>query len=390
VEDALNVEPQKMQMKPNEAIVLIEGNKKYLHSKAYNYIFDMTTGHFMRWGRTFKEDPQWSPFGAELADIEISTICHGIPSKGSEKPKVCAHCYKSANPAGKNMSLETFKKIFEKLPPTLTQIAFGLGDIQGNPELFDILAFCRERKVIGNLTTNGYGLNDDVAERLVSLCGAVAVSSYSHNKDLCYDSVARLLEANKRHNKNLQVNIHCLLSKETLDFCYTVAEDSLIDPRISEIGAVVFLTLKKVGRGETYNYVSSDEYSKFLNFLFEKEIRFGHDSCTFPNMISHVKESRISKEELRIMCEGCESSRFSLYISVDSKAYPCSFAEHKFEGIDVLHCDDFLKDVWMGNEIKSFRKSLIESTNGCKCEEKDKSCFKCPIYDGVTLCSRKG
>jgi len=346
----------------------------------------MLTGRFLRWGKKYEDDPQWSPFGPEILDIEISTSCHGIPKKGCEKPQICSHCYKSANPSGKNMSLETFKKIFNKLPKTLTQIAFGLGDIKGNSELFDILSFCREKQVIGNLTTNGYDVDDDVVYNLCSLSGSVAVSAYKHNKVLCYDSVSTLLEGNKKHNKNLQVNIHCLLSKETLDFAYEVAEDSLIDSRLKDIGAIVYLFLKQVGRGESYNYVSSEEYSKFLNFLLERGVRFGHDSCAYPNMISHVKSNKVSKEELRIISESCESTRFSLYLSVDGIAYPCSFAEHKYNGVNVIDCNDFMKDVWMSKEIQDFRRSLIDSTKKCHCEEKNMSCFKCPIYDKINLC----
>lgn len=41
------------------------------------------------------------------------------------------------------MSLETFKALFHKLPTTVCQIAFGIGDINANPDLFKIMEYCR-------------------------------------------------------------------------------------------------------------------------------------------------------------------------------------------------------------------------------------------------------
>ena len=89
----------------------------------YNYNFDKQTGFFARWGKTKEEDPKYSPVGPEILDLEISEICHGI--NGTP----CKFCYKSNTGTGKNMSFETFKTIFCKMPKTLTQIAFGIGSI---------------------------------------------------------------------------------------------------------------------------------------------------------------------------------------------------------------------------------------------------------------------
>ena len=49
--------------------------RKFCKSESYNYAFDKTSGLFMRWGKTEDDDPEISPFGCEIADIEISTIC---------------------------------------------------------------------------------------------------------------------------------------------------------------------------------------------------------------------------------------------------------------------------------------------------------------------------
>ena len=100
---------------------MLDSPIKSFRSPGYNFAFDTRNGKFLRWGESPEDDPQFSPFGPEIADIEISTIC----SQG------CKWCYKSNTRTGKNMSLETFKQVFEVLPKeTLTQIAFGVGDLQ--------------------------------------------------------------------------------------------------------------------------------------------------------------------------------------------------------------------------------------------------------------------
>ena len=93
---------------------------KYMRSENANYDFDKKTGQMVTWGKTIDDDPELFP-GPTIADIEITTICNGVDGV------VCKHCYKSNNPSGENMTIDTFKKVFESLPKTLTQIAFGAG-----------------------------------------------------------------------------------------------------------------------------------------------------------------------------------------------------------------------------------------------------------------------
>ena len=52
--------------------IMEDGESKCLASEEYNYAFNKRTGFFARWGRTLEDDPQWSPFGPEILDLEIS------------------------------------------------------------------------------------------------------------------------------------------------------------------------------------------------------------------------------------------------------------------------------------------------------------------------------
>ena len=94
------------------------GNIRTCKSDDYNWIFSTDTGKFLRYGKTPEDDPVLAPM-PEILDIEISTICH----------QCCTFCYKSNTSIGKNMTLDAFKDIFGKFDSNLTQIAFGVGDI---------------------------------------------------------------------------------------------------------------------------------------------------------------------------------------------------------------------------------------------------------------------
>ena len=65
---------------------------KIFKSTDYHYLFNLNTGFFARWGKATNEDPEYSKFGPEILDIEISTICSNE----------CSFCYKSNTQEGTN------------------------------------------------------------------------------------------------------------------------------------------------------------------------------------------------------------------------------------------------------------------------------------------------
>lgn len=341
---------------------------KILSSTEYNYVFNKETGVFARWGATKKEDPDLSPVGCEIADIEISTVCSGITGTP------CKFCYKSNRPVGKNMSLETFKKVFSVLPKVLTQIAFGIGDIDANPDLWAIFSHCRENGVIPNVTINGANMDEDKYGALANLCGAVAVSRYDP-KDVCYNAVEKLVDAGLD-----QVNIHQLLCDETYASCFELLEDVKRDPRLKGLRAVVFLALKPEGRGKSFTPLRSvAKYKRLVDTALEKGVGIGFDSCSAPLFLKSVEGSE-NYEQYEMLAEPCESTLFSVYVDVDAHMYPCSFLEHSgFKGIDVTKADDFLRDVWFHPETVKWRKGLLATTKSKDCLVK--GCRQCPAFD---------
>jgi radical SAM protein with 4Fe4S-binding SPASM domain len=334
-------------------------NKQYkiLTSPSCNYLFNKENGFMAVWGKTKDHDPNWSKYGPFIADIEISTVCN----------KNCKFCYKNASNVGDNMSLATFKKVFSKLPRVTTQIAFGIGSTTGNPELFDIMQYTRDNGVIPNITVNGKDISDDHINKLVDVCGAVAVSHY--NDEECYGTVKRLTDAGLD-----QCNIHQLVSKETYNQCLRTIKAAKSDPRLEKLNAIVFLALKPKGDRNNFTPLGDrKKYKALIDLAFEMGVNIGFDSCSASLFLEAIKDHPRYKEYEQLT-EPCESMLFSVYINTLGEVTPCSFMENtEYKPINILDVKDF-KEIWMGDTAKTFRKDLF---NTAKCQV----CRSCPKYD---------
>jgi len=336
-------------MKTEKYTLRFRNPLRIVRGSDYNSIFNIENGFFARWGKNKGSDPQFSPIGPELLDIEVSTICH----------RSCSWCYKSNTLNGKIMSFETFKTIFDKIPKSLNQIAFGIGDLDTNSDLWQMFAYCRKNNVVPNITINGSRLNNELTVKLVRFCGAVAVSHY--DDEICFNAVKLLTD------KGLsQVNIHKLVAAETETSCYALLDAVKTDARLKRLNAIILLGFKKKGKRNTYNPLRSHKFRLLIQYAINNRIPIGFDSCSANKFLEAVKNNPNYKR-YKMMSEPCESACFSIYINVDGIAYPCSFLEEEygFEGINILSIEDFLKEVWLGQNFNEFRKKLLKINRDC-------------------------
>lgn len=349
---------------------------KILHSETFHNLFNKKTGLNVTYGKTKEENPDVSPFGPLIADIEVTTICYG-PTDTANRQSVCKFCYKSNTPNGKNMPLETFKKVIDKLAESrsLTQIAIGAdASATSNPELFEMMDYSRSKGIVPNITVAD--ISEETAKILASKVGACAVSRYA-NKETCYNSIEKLT----RYGLN-QVNIHILVSENSYEWIVETMNDKLSDPRLKGLNAIVLLSLKKKGRGETFEPLSQEKFKKLVDFALKMNIAIGFDSCSCFRFLDSVKDHPQYKQ-FEMCGEPCESGRMSIYIDVDGKAYPCSFSPDRTsekdclnwqDGIDVASCDNFIKDIWNHPKLMAWKKNLIANNkNGL-------GCIECPLY----------
>ena len=351
----------KLKLSNGEIATIIDTDKvKVLKSENYNFFFNKKNGFFARWGKTEDDDGDPYLFLPEIADIEIDTSCR----------QGCVFCYKDNKPKGENMSLDTFKKILDKINknPSIGQIAFGITDIDSNPEMFDIFDYCRSQDIVPNVTINGSRMTSEYFDRLAKTMGAVAVSAY--DLDTCYNSIKELTDRGMT-----QVNIHVVVHSENFDFVKQILNDKLTDPRLSKLNAIVMLSIKPKGRAkDKFKSLCQEKYTELVTFALEHNIGIGADSCGCIKFYNAIKDNDKYKH-LDKCLDSCESTLNSLYIDVNGIFLPCSFTpgtEGWENGISVLDCDDFLTDIWQNEKTKKFRDNVI------KC----KSCSKsCSIYD---------
>lgn len=338
--------------------------EKRIISENYNHRFFKKTGVSFRWGKTVNDDPLYCPYGPEILDLEISS--------GGDCLGNCPFCYKcnGGDQPTYNMSFEQFKTIFDKMPKTLTQIAFGIMNIHTNPDFFKMMEYSRKNGVIPNYTTHGLDVSDEDVERTAKLCGAVAVSIV--NKEKTYEAIRKYTEAGMT-----QVNMHYLLSEETYDNAFDIVEDISSDTRLKDFNAIVFLQYKSKGRHpESFHSVLDvDKYAELISYCNYLNVSYGFDSCSAPIFMKSIKDFK-HKKRLEMCAESCESfGMFSSYINCHGTYFPCSFCEGEdgwTEGIDVLNCKDFLKDIWFSEKINYWRNKMIEnSVDGCR---------NCPIF----------
>jgi hypothetical protein len=346
----------------SKGILVKDDNQILFKSKDYKFAFNRKTGFFARWGETTQDDGKLELGIPEIADIEISTICHGIGNVP------CAFCYKANTGNGIYMSLDTFKKVFNNLPPSITQIAFGIGDINGNPDMWNIFDYCIENGVVPNVTVNGEGITDEIADKLVSKCGAVAVSVYDKNKS--YDTIKKLTDRGLK-----QTNIHFMISTQTFDKAFELMNDYKTDDRLKNLNAIVFLSLKKQGRARgNFGSLSIESFKELIDYAFTNKVPIGFDSCSAQKFIKSIEGNK-DAEKLIQFAEPCESTLYSMYINTEAKFFPCSFIEGTEgweDGIDVTKGDNFFQDVWYNDKTKEFRKEVISCRNCAK---------SCPIFE---------
>lgn len=338
--------------------LVVTDNVKVFASPAYNYIFNVKNGSFARWGKTHDDDPFYSPYGPEIADVEISVgDCSGR----------CEFCYKSNQlDDGKHMSIGTFKAIIDKFPPTLTQVALGLTDIDSNVYLIPILEYCRKLGIVPNFTISGHGIDNVDLPVIADLVGAVAVSVYPHTVGKAYNALAAL-----RNNGFKQINIHLLYHSGNLDFVKQVLLTDSQTRWLSDVNAIVLLGLKNKGRGINLTPATYDEFVSIVDPALKASVPLGFDSCSAPKFVKYIAHHRPQDVWMLQMVEPCESTLFSIYVDVEGNAWPCSFCEGELEPVSVLEAEDFMRDVWNSRPFTSFRAQLKESGRQCPVFELD-------------------
>lgn len=380
--------------------------KYWDHENKFVEFMDQKTGLYIRSGilevneLTGKmKDTGVDPFMRNypgLIDVGICGFCRnaelGLCKAGG------IDCYQSGKTIKQNhMTTADFFKICEQSKGKVFQIALGgRGDPNKHPQFERILAIARDHGIVPNYTTSGIELTDEEVALTKKYCGAVAVSWQRGPHTIA--AIKKFLDA------GIKTNIHYVLSTQTIKEAIDLLTSypgvglignikSMIFPSFGEksrlikkINAIIFLLHKPVGQGESDKVldtaINKSDLKMFIDAVnhHKKSFKIGFDSCTIPMLVNN------SQEHVNMAsCDTCEAARFSMYITPDMKAIPCSFDQDKRWAVDLNTSS--IQEAWNSTQFESFRDRFRGACPTCK--DRLMCLGGCPIKPEVTLCDRK-
>lgn len=350
--------------------------KKYDEENKFIAMFDTENGFYLRSGVIENGvDTGVDPFMAsfpELIDVGVMGNCtHG---KNGLCIKAGVQCYQNGlEIQTPNMSLENFKRIVDECKGKTYQLALGgRGDVDQHENFEEILKYCRENDIVPNFTSSGLGFTPEIVKICKEYCGAVAISWYRQEHTL--KAINMLLDA------GVTTNVHYVLGNNSIDEAIQRLKDHSF-PR--GINAVIFLLHKPVGLGKESNVldISDPRVEEFFTLIdtIRQPFFIGFDSCNAPALLNFNKN--IDKNSF----DTCEAARFSMYITPDMKALPCSFDQELKWAVDISNKS--IKEAWDSQEFEDFRNIFRRSC--ANCETRALCLGGCPIKRSIVLCKRK-
>ena len=340
-------------------------------------IFDPKTGFYARSGvidengKDTGEDPFMRSFPSL---IDVGVMGHCVHGASGLCLKSGVQCYqnglKTHHP---NMTLENFKRIVDECKGKTFQLALGgRGDVDQHENFAEILQYCREKNIVPNFTSSGLGFTEDIVALCKEYCGAVAISWYRQPHTI--RAIRMLLDA------GIKTNIHYVLGNNSID----EAIDRLRNNDFPQgINAVIFLLHKPVGLGSEDNVLSANDpkVKEFFDIVDHMDAPFkvGFDSCSIPAILNYTQNIDPSS------IDTCEGGRWSMYITSDMKALPCSFDNQDLRwAYDISN--DTIQNAWDSEQFENFRNHFRTACPNCKNRA---SCMGgCPIRPQIVICSQ--
>lgn len=344
----------------------------------FTELFDPDTGFYVRSGVIDENgnDTGVDPFMRCFpALIDIGVMGHCIHGSSGLCIKSGVQCYQNGlKTKMPNMSLENFKRIIDECKNKVYQVALGgRGDVDQHENFEEILKYCRENGIVPNFTSSGLGFTDEIVQLCKKYCGAVAISEYrqTHTRR----AIKMLIDA------GVKTNIHYVLGDNSIAEAIDRLENGGFDEGIN---AVIFLLHKPVGLGQEGNvlHIEDPRVKRFFDLVNEGKYPFkiGFDSCSIPGILNLTDKIDLDSVDT------CEGGRYSMYITSNMKALPCSFDNQDLRwAYDISN--DTIENAWNSPQFEDFRSHF---KNACPSCPKRGSCYGgCPIRPQIVLCNRE-
>lgn len=340
-------------------------------------IFNPQTGFYARSGvidengKDTGEDPFMRSFPGL---IDVGVMGHCVHGASGLCFKSGVQCYQNGLKTKEpNMTLDNFKRIVDECKGRTFQLALGgRGDVDQHENFAEILKYCRENGIVPNFTSSGLGFTDEIVSLCKEYCGAVAISWYRQKHT--YRAIQMLLDA------GVKTNIHYVLGENSIEEAIMRLKSNGFP---AGINAVIFLLHKPVGLGSEENVLRMDNplVKQFFEIVDTQKFNFkiGFDSCSIPAVLNLTHN--IDNDSI----DTCEGARWSMYITSNMLALPCSFDNQELRwAFDISNAS--IQDAWNSPQFEDFRNHFRTSCPNC---EYRCSCMGgCPIRPQVVLCDR--
>jgi len=341
-------------------------------------MFDPKTGWYVRSGIIENGvDTGVDPFMTsypQLIDVGIMGSCDS--GKEGFCTRAGIQCYQNGSDRFMpNMTLDNFKKIVDESKGKTFQIALGgRGNPNKHESFADIIKYCSTNDIVPNYTTSGLNLSHEEAYLTKKYCGAVAVSWQRGEHTI--RAIDTFLTA------GVKTNIHFVLGNFSIDEAIDSLGGTCGFPE--GVNAVIFLAHKPVGLGKDDNVLRVDDsrVQRFFKLIDKMDFPFkiGFDSCTVPGILNFTKN--IDKRSI----DTCEAARWSMYITADMVALPCSF-DQQWQWAVAMTDYIGIQDAWNSDTFDSFRNNFLRSCPSCSDVLECRG--GCPTKSQIVLCDRK-
>ena len=298
----------------------------------------------------------------------------------------CPHCYASSEHSGEHVPWEDLVRVVDQCADCgVCQIAIGGGEPLQHPQIVELLAYCRQRGLVPNLTTGGTQLDDPrLVRALKRHCGAVGLSLEGigeHYDRWRHSGWQRFLQAlatlkAARVPTVLQIVVSAA-NLEQLD------EITAFCAKQEHLYGVIFLAYKQVGRGAQAGIglgsLPAPRVTAALKGAFDRlhgRMRVGYDCCLTPG-IAGVEEASAFAQASNL--EGCSATRGSVGVSTALEVIPCTFTTQ----IPLGNLRDrHLRDIWRDHAAERFRAGIANHRGSPSCTDcgKRSACLGgCPV-----------
>jgi radical SAM protein with 4Fe4S-binding SPASM domain len=253
------------------------------------------------------------------------------------------------------------------------QVALGGGNPNQHPHFPELLKIAHKGfGIVPSYTTNGRGLVKPIIQASLQYCGAVAVSAHEPYVDLA--PAVRILV-----DSGIRTNVHFVLDSRSVATAVAWLKEP---PReLDGINALIFLNYKPVGRNpdNTHLLRSSPQVGDFFQLACSGKhpFRVGFDSCLVSGLASYTPVDPI-------YFDACEAARFSMFVSEDCLAFPCSFMTSGFRGVPVKQ--GHLQQIWQRSALFTRIREKLLGPNCTGCSRSNVCMGGCPVFRGINIC----